>query len=365
MILITTQTFPPDVGGIETLMAGLAKALVGAGEAVHVFADGAGGAPDAARYVTTRFGGLKPLRRLLKARAVAAAARQPGVTGVFADSWKSVERLPSLPVPIIVLAHGAEWPSNPTPDKRRRIVRAVAKAHRIIAVSDYTAARVRAYAPGLTDRITVIHPPIEPQLEPSAEAAAAIRGLRRNDGPLMATLARLEPRKGVDVALQAMAALSPTHPDLTFAVAGGGDDLPRLRALAESLGLADRVRFLGRVGEDAKAALLAGADLFVMPTRQAGESVEGFGIIYLEAAWHGLPAIAGLEGGGGEAVRDGVTGLVVDGVNPTAVAEAVRRLIENPAERAAMGHAAAARVRDESLWSEAAAARFLAALGPL
>ena len=361
MILITTQTFPPDIGGIETLMAGLAKALAGAGEKVRVFADGS--APSDALYEVTRFGGLKPLRRLLKARAVGAAARRPGVTGVFADSWKSVERLPALPVPIVVLAHGAEWPLIPTPEKRRRIVAAASKAHRIIAVSEYTAARVRAYAADLADRITVIHPPIEPQPMASSQATAAIRALRRGDGPLLATLARLEPRKGVDVTLQAIAELAPTHPALTYVVAGGGDDLPRLRALTESLGLANRVRFLGRVDEDAKAALLAEADLFVMPTRQAGESVEGFGIIYLEAAWHGLPAVAGQEGGGGEAVRDGVTGLVVDGADPAAVAGALRRLIGNGAERAAMGEAAAARVRAESLWDQAAA-RFLATLGP-
>jgi phosphatidylinositol alpha-1,6-mannosyltransferase len=362
MILITTQTFPPDIGGIETLMAGLAKALARAGEQVRVFADGR--ATDNAVYEVTRFAGLKPLRRIAKARAVANAARQPGVSGVFAESWKSVGRLPALCVPIVVLAHGAEWPLEPSPDKRRRIVRAAAKAHRIIAVSEYTAARVRAYAPDLADRITVIHPPIEPQPAPSATALAAAQALRRGGGPLVATLARLEPRKGVDVTLRALADLAPSHPDIVYAVAGGGDDLPRLRALSQELSLAERVRFLGRVDEDAKAALLAAADVFVMPTRQAAESVEGFGIIYLEAAWHGTPAIAGLEGGGAEAVRDGVTGLVVDGEDPGAVAAALRRLIDHPDERAAMGRAAAARVRAESLW-EQAAERFLAVLSPI
>lgn len=358
MILITTQNFPPAVGGIEIFMAGLARALSAAGEAVWVFADGAEDGA-ATPYRVSRYGGPKPIRRWLKARDVARAARAPGVTGVFADSWKSLEALGPLPVPIVMLAHGAEWPSEPSASKRRRIERAAAKASRILAVSDYTAARVRQYAPA--DRIAIVHPPISPQPAPSAEAARAIAALHRGAAPLVASLARLEPRKGFDMTLQAVADLAADHPNLTYAIGGGGEDLARLQALAASLGIADRVYFLGRIDEDRKAALLAGADLFAMPTRQVGRSVEGFGIIYLEAAWHGLAAIAGTEGGGGDAVLDGITGLVVDGADQAVVTRALRRLIEKPAERTAMGRAAADRVRREFLW-EQAAPRFLAAL---
>jgi phosphatidylinositol alpha-1,6-mannosyltransferase len=360
MILITTQNFPPAVGGIEILMAGLAQALSTGGEDVWVFADGAADGA-AETYRVSRYGGLKPIRRWRKARDIAKAAQAPGVSGVFADSWKSLETLARLSVPIVVLAHGAEWPAEPSPTKRRRIERAVAKASRILAVSEYTAERVRQYAPA--ERIAIVHPPIPPQPKASRAAMATITALGRGDGPLIASLARLEPRKGFDMTLQAVADLCADHPDLTYVIAGGGDDLARLRDRAASLGVADRVRFLGRVDEDQKAALLAAADLFVMPTRQVGRSVEGFGIIYLEAAWHGLAAIAGTEGGGGDAVLDGVTGLVVDGADQVAVTAAVRRMIERPAERAAMGHAAAERVRREFLWDQAAP-RFLAALKP-
>ena len=211
--------------------------------------------------------------------------------GVFADSWKSLEALGPLPVPIVMLAHGAEWPKDPSLSKRRRIERAAAKASHILAVSDYTAARVSPYAPA--DRMAIVHPPISPQPTPSPEAARTITALQRGAAPLIASLARLEPRKGFDMTLRAVADLGSDHPNLTYAIGGGGDDLARLQALAAGLGIADRVHFLGRIDEDHKAALLAGADLFVMPTRQVGRSVEGFGIIYLEAAWHGLAAVAG------------------------------------------------------------------------
>jgi phosphatidylinositol alpha-1,6-mannosyltransferase len=360
MILITTQNFPPAVGGIEILMAGLARALSTAGETVWVFADGRSDGA-AAPYRVSRYGGPKPIRRWLKARDIARVARTAEVTGVFADSWKSLEALGPLPVPIVMLAHGAEWPTNPSPSKRRRIERAAAKASRILAVSDYTASRVRPYAP--PDRIAIVHPPISPQPTPSSEAVRRVAALRCGAGPLVASLARLEPRKGFDMTLQAVADLAVDHPNLAYAMGGGGDDLARLQALAASLGVADRVHFLGRIDEDQKAALLAGADLFAMPTRQVGRSVEGFGIIYLEAAWHGLAAIAGVEGGGGDAVLDGITGLVVDGADQAAVTNALRRLIEQPIERAEMGKAAAQRVRRDFLWDQAAP-RFLAALRP-
>ena len=359
MILITTQCFPPDLGGIENLMAGLADHLAALGP-VRVFADGAGAdeGPSPA-YQLSRFGGPKPLRRWLKARAVAEAARQPGVRGLFADSWKSIETLPALKVPIVVLAHGAEFPVAPSLAKRRRIERALSRAHRILASSAFTAERVRAYAPGA--RIAVIHPPIGPQPAPSLAAQAEIDDLRQRSGPLLATVSRLEPRKGIDRVITAVADLIADHPDIVYAVAGGGADLPRLQTLASDLGIAERVRFLGRIGDYQKAALLAAADVFAMPTRRDGESVEGFGIIYLEAAWHGLAAIAGREGGGGEAVANGVSGLVVDGDDQAAVTEAVRSLVEDAAFRKEIGQAAAARVRQGFLWDQATR-RYLAAL---
>ena len=85
-----------------------------------------------------------------------------------------------------------------------------------------------------------------------------------------------------------------------------GPDRERLEALAKETG-APTV-FLGRISEIEKAALFAEATLFAMPTRAEGDSVEGFGIVYLEAAWHGAPALAGREGGAAAAVKEGETG---------------------------------------------------------
>ena len=268
MILITTQCFPPDRGGIEMLMGGLADALHARGEAIAVFADRQhAGAADQSPYNVKRFGGFKPLRRRLKALAVAQAARAQNVRGVFADSWKSVELLAPLSVPIAVLAHGMEFPAVPPAGKKARIAKALAKAHAIIANSAYTASLVKPYLTDGDARLRVVNPPIGPQLEASSEALGGIREIIAGRSPVLLTLARLEPRKGVDMVIRALPDILKSHPKAVYVVAGGGEDRARLERLAMEAGVASNVHFTGPVDGAAKAALFACADAFVMPTR--------------------------------------------------------------------------------------------------
>ncbi|MEO1292897.1 MAG: glycosyltransferase, partial [Pseudomonadota bacterium] len=124
MILILTQCFAPQLGGIETLMTGLAEALAAAGEDVAVYADGSSSerAYDRimhAPYEIERSGGPKPYRRWRKGRAAAKRVAEGGIEGIIADSWKSVEPLPGTlsNTLIVCLAHGMELPSQPSPAK--------------------------------------------------------------------------------------------------------------------------------------------------------------------------------------------------------------------------------------------------------
>jgi phosphatidylinositol alpha-1,6-mannosyltransferase len=355
MILIATQCFPPDIGGIQAIMGGLARSAAERGLSPTVMADASTGwqAHDAAAgYAIVRHGGLKPLRRLLKARAVnrAIAAGEPSV--VFCDSWKSLEHLATGRVPVVVFAHGMEFPPDATAGKKARIARAFAKAGAVVASSRYAAGLVRPYIPAKT-RIAVVNPPIMPQPD-AADEARALRD--RHGNPILVGLARLEPRKGFDRVIEALPAVADRHPRVTFLIGGDGSDKPRLQHLAQQLGVAARVGFLGRVTEERKAAVLAAADLFTMPTRRVGSSVEGFGIVYAEAAWYGVPAIAGIEGGAGDFVEDGVTGRLVDGDRP--VTDILLDLLSDGARLKAMGVAAQAKVRSTGMWDQAFA-RFM------
>jgi phosphatidylinositol alpha-1,6-mannosyltransferase len=101
----------------------------------------------------------------------------------------------------------------------------------------------------------------------------------------------------------------------------------------------ESVRFVGRVQYADLPTYLRLGDIFAMPSRSRffGLEVEGLGIVYLEASAAGLPVIGGASGGAPDAVLDGETGLVVDGTNPSAIAEAAVTLLKNPDRSAAMG----------------------------
>jgi phosphatidylinositol alpha-1,6-mannosyltransferase len=351
MIIITTQCFPPKLGGIENLMGGLAQSLASAGRQVKVFADASRDPGHFPSFTVTRYGGFKPLRRFLKARDVTRACRSHGVEGLFADSWKSIERLGKVPVPVSVLAHGMEFPASPTPSKARRIRAALARAGCVIASSSYTASLVAPYLDQARTRLVVINPPIGPQPEPPADERNALEAIINGRSPVIASLSRLEPRKGIDSVIDALPALIARHPSLVYLVAGGGDDRQRLEELARERGVSPAVTFLGAVNADRKAALYSVANVFAMPTRREGNSVEGFGIVYLEAGWYGLPALATRDGGAVDAVREADTGLLCLPRDANDVAEKLERLIVDARGERRMAEAARKRARGEAQWS--------------
>lgn len=170
--------------------------------------------------------------------------------------------------------------------------------------------------------------------------------------PRLLTLGRIERRKGHDHVIRSLSALVAAHPELIYVIAGDGPDRPRLEALVAELGLRRHVHFAGVVSEPEKAALLRDSDLFVMPSRidSATRSREGFGIAYLEAAWCGVPSLAGCAGGARDAVVDGVTGMLCDGARQEAVAAAIAECLGDPERLRRLGAAARERAQIEFSW---------------
>jgi phosphatidylinositol alpha-1,6-mannosyltransferase len=183
-----------------------------------------------------------------------------------------------------------------------------------------------------------------PLIDADRAAARARLGLPAS-GPLVVSLSRLVPRKGMDVVIAAADRLAPSYPDLVLAIGGEGRELPRLRRQADS-SLAS-VTLLGRLSDEDRAALLGAADVFVMACRNRwlGLEQEGFGIVFLEAAAAGVPQVAGESGGAAEAVVHGETGLVVaHPEDPGCLAVALRELLADPDRAKRMGAAGRARV---------------------
>ncbi len=346
-------------------MTGLADQLAQRGRQVQVFADRLrtpGSAELHRPYPIHRFGYWRPIRRSMKLAAIAAAAQESPVTGVFADSWKSLAAIPEGLKPIAVLAHGSEFPANPSAEKARRINEALRRCQTIVASSQFTAQLLEPFLAGVAAHIEVINPPTPPLPEAQSASLRDIDALIGGRAPVITTIARLEPRKGVDSILRALPAVLKRHPRLVYCIAGAGADRARLTALASQLQLDAAVVFLGEVTDSqVKAALLTRSDVYAMPSRRVGNSVEGFGIAYVEAGWYGVASLAGAHGGAGDVVIDGVTGAICRGDDDADVAQGLFRLLDDPERRKAYGAAAAKLARSQFTW-EAAFPRYAGAL---
>ncbi|MCH9758971.1 MAG: glycosyltransferase family 4 protein [Proteobacteria bacterium] len=327
--LILTQCFPPDIGGIENLVAGLAHALAQQ-QATTVFADRANSNTDTPPpYTLRRFGGIKTIRRRYKAFAAQRLTRSNNWR-VFCDSWKSLEHYhpspKSPPPPIIVLAHGSEYPAAPSPAKLARIQNTLQRADRILAVSRFTRARMKQCGVDIR-RVEIWHPPINPPPPPDNNSGEPQQW--QNKHPRLLTVGRLAERKGIDIALAAVARLKQQHPNIRYLIAGSGEQEKKLQQQTQELKLEANVQFLGAVGHAEKSALYASADLFLLPCRPVQNDVEGYGLVLVEAAYFGLPAVTGSAGGSAEAVQDGQTGILCDGADINAVTAAIEKLLDN------------------------------------
>lgn len=228
--------------------------------------------------------------------------------------------------------------------------RSARRADRVLVTSDYCG-EVAARSYGLPrERLAVVPEGIAPD----AWSGLHERGQRR--GTTVLSVARQYPRKNTATLLRCLPRVLDRVPDARLRVVGGGPRLPALRELADDLGLGDAVAFLGEVEEaDELRAEFAAADLFCLPSRQ-----EGFGIVFLEAMASGLPVVAGDAAAVPEVVPDGEAGLLVPPEDERALADALVRLLGDPALRARMG--ARGRERARAFGWDRVARRFVEAV---
>lgn len=377
-LLLVSQDFPPDVGGIETYASEMAKRLSDRCEKLVVVAPrrpGAEATDCALPFTVHRLPGRRDLLGLAALPVVPVLARRYRLSTALHAQWATVfasllaRRLTGFPRRIGVAAHGrellfqpSEWPpARRFYDDLRR--RALGGADVLLPVSQYTADLLRTQG-GPDGRITVVSNGTDPdRFFPDAEAGTAFRqqlggGAHR---PILLSVGRLVARKGVDTTLRALPRIADIFPEVMYLVAGAGPDRPRLERMARQQGVAERVRFLGRVPSGQLRPLYSAADVFVMPSRQTEPDVEGFGIVFLEAAACGTPAVGGRTGGIPDAIDSERTGLLVPPDDPGALAAACERLLGNPGLAERFGEAARRRVERHFSWNHVAA-RLYAAL---
>lgn len=214
------------------------------------------------------------------------------------------------------------------PDKHAGLIAlqraSYACAHGIVANSVAVAARLEKEGIGAR-RITVIPNGIDVDVYPPHRTTQQLRRI--------VTVANLRSEKGHDVLIDAFASLSNTHPDLELLLVGAGRREGNLRTHAAQRGVASRVRFLGH--RDDVPAILSESDVFVLPSRS-----EAFPNSVMEAMAAGLPVIATAVGGVPELVQHCVNGVLIPADDRSALTDALRDLLDNPARATAFGAAA-------------------------
>ena len=360
--LLVTNDFPPKLGGIQSYLWELWRRLPP--ESFTVLTTPHDGATEfdadqPFRVVRSRDPVLLPQPLLV--RRIDALAEEVGAELVVLDPALPVGLLgPHLARPYGVVLHGAEVTvPGRLPGPNLLLRRVLRGAQIVVAAGTYPAAEgVRAAGRALP----VVHVPpgvdtnrFRP-LDPAARAAARAHFGLPLDGPLVVSLSRLVPRKGMDTLIRAAAELAPGRPDLTVAIGGTGRDRDRLEKLVAETGAP--VVFCGRVPDGDLPALYGCADVFAMLCRNRwrGLEQEGFGIVFLEAAAAGVPAVAGESGGAAEAVANGETGWVVDpSTSVPATVAALARLLDDDDRRRSMGAAARRRAEKEYAYDVLAA----------
>jgi glycogen synthase len=358
-VVLLPSSYPPSLGGVEELSRHLALALVAAGDTVEVWVPTAE-ATDAP--FTTELDGLTvrrfpmPLpssdrralarfptastRSLLAMRRAAAAFRPDvlhvqcfGPNGIYATALSTLCR-----IPLVVTLQGETVMDDADIFDRSHTMRTGLRwglryARTVTGCSTFTLQDARdRFGLGALDGVMVPNGVVVDV----GPADPAWEG--RPSRPYLLCLGRVVEKKGFDLLLAAYAGVPAEERSVDLVVGGDGSSLAGLRRQAEQLGVGDQVWFPGRLSREEVASAMAGATVFVMPSR-----LEPFGIVILEAWRAGTPVVATSRGGPPEFVHDGDDGVLVDPFDTAAFTAVLRMLLADPAGRTRIGAAGRSR----------------------
>jgi glycosyltransferase involved in cell wall biosynthesis len=365
-VFLITHEFYPMRGGIATYAEEIARASAGLGYDVEVWAPSA--PPQADKKWPFRLRRL-PLkgthdlwcqfrlacklvqtRRQLRHAIVYLPEPGPMLTMMLLQFFHAFR-----PRRLVLTFHGSEiLKFTRSPIRRWLARRLIRHAARVSTLTNYTQELLLASFPEAADKIF---------LTPGALRTDFVvippKPIRPKGKIVVLTVGRLHPRKGQLVTLRALQALAPdVRERLEYWIVGAAGKGNYADTLRTAAGASDfPVKFLGNLPDDELAEVYEQADIFAMTSVNLDHSIEGFGLVYLEAAAHGLPVVAHDVGGVSEAVADGVTGLLVPPDRPAQLAAAFERLIHDEHLRHQLGNAG----RDwagRNCWKESATALF-------
>ena len=333
MFVVITRNFPPNIGGIQSLMEGLSKGLANYAH-VKVFADDYPNCNDydhSSNLEIQRIRGFKIFRKFRKAYAVNEYLKSNKVRALFFDHWKSIEHINTAYLDKnsnFCLIHSKEINHPIGSALNIRMNKAFKKTKFIIANSKYT--KELGIGMGLEkEKIHIIHPGTNYPIEINDEYRLKAKKIFNSAFPKIITIARLEKRKSHQNILMTIKNLIPTYPDIKYVCIGNGDEKKNLEDLREQLAIEQYVTFLSDIEENLKVALLNECDLYLMPSVIYKKSVEGFGISFIEAGSYGKPSIGGKDGGQADAIEEERTGYLCDGNDLNSIHETILKSFQN------------------------------------
>ncbi len=329
MYLIVTRSFPPELGGMQSLMWGLAKEL-SKNFMIKVFADYQPNHKEFDKEINfsvERVGGIKFLRKIRKAQLINEFIKENKVQGIIADHWKSLELI-KTDTKKYCLIHGKEINHPKNSYQNKRIIKVLDNVEKVIANSEYT--KTLVINKGLNvDKVFVINPGVNPAKELNKKSINNVESLLKIKTPRLITISRFDKRKNHEKILMALRNLKQLYPDIVYICIGYGEEEENIKNLVKELELETQVMFFKNITIDLKNALLAKSNIFVMPSIIHKTSVEGFGIAYVEAAQYGIPSLGGKDGGASDAINHEITGLICDGNNLDEIYTSLKTMIDN------------------------------------
>jgi glycosyltransferase involved in cell wall biosynthesis len=362
--LIVSRTFFPKTGGIEEYIYNRCRAET---DRIIVLAAGCPGDRD--------FDAVQPfpvyrwsIPEFLPAGKISSIAKQ--IINMFWSWWLAIVLyrryryryiewshgydFPSLwllsyllPVKCIIYTHGDDvFCPTRNPLLRSLFGLTLKRMHKIIANSSFTLDYISKNWQFNTP-CQVINPRVRPEKfvlgenENLTELGLKIRQQYQipTTSILILTVGRLVKRKGLDRVIKSLPTLLAEGVDVHYLICGKGKVESELKHLANNLGVSDRVHFAGFVSDRDLAAYYCACDLFAMLTflEENSLSIEGFGIVYIEASYFGKPVIASRIGGVADAVRHNETGILVEPDNETEMLSALIKLCQDPELRQRLG----------------------------
>jgi len=329
MYLIITKSFPPDVGGMQNLIWGLARSLSKM-DLVKVVADyheDHKDFDDKVSFTIERVGGVRIFQKYRKSLLINEYLnKNKNINCIIADHWKSLELIKSQKKKVCLI-HSKEINYPKGSRLNKKVLEVLNNVDHVIANSNFT--KNLAISIGVEEkRLVVINPGVDPAEDIPKEDLKQAEVMLKGKKQRLITVSRYDKRKNHEKVIMAIRNLKEKYPDIIYTCIGYGDEEENLKKLVIELQLDNYVVFLSDISNELKNALVANSNIFIMPSIIHKSSVEGFGISFIEAAQYGIPSIGGKDGGASDAIIHDKTGLICDGNNLDDIYTSIDNLLE-------------------------------------